>query len=262
MKKKGVLYLTVRIIWAILSTAGLLWSALPWFYGGFSVYGAVAACFFAANLAACIWWPFLRRLWKSAGRHKAGRIARYLLASVLMLSIVWSVVLSVWMIAAAVRKPDQTNLPLIVLGCRTKGSQPGSMLERRLQAALLYLKENPQAACIVSGGSEEPGVPSEASVMKRWLVAHGIDAERIYAEQKASNTRENLLFAKRIMEQQGLGSKAVLATDGFHQLRSQLMAKRAGMLSYAQSCATRWDLFLPYYIRELFALTRAFLFGY
>lgn len=54
--------------------------------------------------------------------------------------------------------------------------------------------------------------------MKRWLVAHGIDAERIYAEQKASNTRENLLFAKRIMEQQGLGSKAVLATDGFHQL--------------------------------------------
>lgn len=252
--------MALRILWIVLSLAGLIWSVFPWFGGTVMAGGIIAACFFAANLAAAVGWQAVCRWWRG-WRGQAGRLARYFLAGFLMLCVAWTVFLSVWMAIAAANRPAQEGLPLIVLGSRVKGDRPGVLLEKRLESAVAYLQRNPGAVCIVSGGSEQDGAPTEAVVMKQWLTARGIAEERIYTEPKAANTAQNLLYAKEIMEQQGLGTQAVIATDGFHQLRGELMAKKAGLTCYAWPCATRWDLFLPYYVRELFALTRALLFG-
>ena len=41
---------------------------------------------------------------------------------------------------------------MVVLGCKVNGEEPSLMLRRRLECAMEYLAENPQADCVVSGG--------------------------------------------------------------------------------------------------------------
>lgn len=53
---------------------------------------------------------------------------------------------------------------------------------------------------IVSGGQGPDEAHTEASVMARYLIEHGADASRVIEEDKASNTRENLLFSSKLAE--------------------------------------------------------------
>ena len=54
---------------------------------------------------------------------------------------------------------------VIVLGCKVNGDRPSLMLQRRLDTAVAYLNENPDARCIVSGGQGDNETRSEAAVI-------------------------------------------------------------------------------------------------
>lgn len=51
------------------------------------------------------------------------------------------------------------------------------------------MQEHPDRTVIVSGGQGPDEAYTEASVMARYLIEHGVDASRIIEEDKASNTR-------------------------------------------------------------------------
>ncbi len=159
---------------------------------------------------------------------------------------------------AHLRQPPQElqNETVVVLGCKVNGDQPSLMLKRRLDTAAAYLKENPDARCIVSGGQGDNETRSEASVMGDYLAAQGIDPSRIYREDQSRDTKENLTFSKAIVEAEALDPQLVIISDGFHQFRAWLIAQKLELSSYAVSANTSFWLVPSYAVRELLSLVK------
>ena len=136
------------------------------------------------------------------------------------------------------------------------------MLAGRLNKAYEYLSENPDSLCIVSGGQGNNEGITEAEAMKRYLVDKGIDPQRIIEEGRSTNTYENLLYSKRIMDEMGLEAKAIIVTDGFHEWRAQYIAKQVGIDATGLGSEPYWPLQMCYWIREIFGVVRVILLGY
>ena len=92
---------------------------------------------------------------------------------------------------------------------------------------------------------------SEAEAMYNWLVDKGIDKNRLYMEDKSTNTRENLLFSKELIEKEGLSPIITIVTHDFHQYRATLIAKSIGIEPYNVSGRTFAVFYPVFYVREL-----------
>ena len=172
-----------------------------------------------------------------------------------------AVTISIFMVRAANDPPKDENTTVIVLGCKVRNGAPSLMLFRRLQAAYDYLSEHESVNVVVSGGQGSDEAISEAKCMRDWLVGEGIAPERIYMEDKSVNTEENLRFSEQIIKNEGLPEKVTLVTDGFHQLRAEMIAEKQGMETYNISGKTTWYLLPTYWVREWFGVTYYKLFG-
>lgn len=154
-----------------------------------------------------------------------------------------------------------TNAPefVVVLGAQIHGEQPSLTLRYRLERAYEYLLDNPQAKAFVSGGQGADEICTEASVMAKYLEERGIDPSRIIREERASNTRENLIFSAELAEQAQIDTDSVLIiTSDFHQCRAKYIARTLDMEPYGLSSPTRpWILKINYELREVFAFVKA-----
>lgn len=159
--------------------------------------------------------------------------------------------------AAAIQNTPPENATVIVLGCKVYGSQPSPMLQRRLDEALKYLNSNPGSPVICSGGQSAGDPYSEAKVMALYLYEHGIPQERIYLEEKSTSTAENLEFSAKIIRDNGLSSQIALATDGFHQLRSQIFSRKNALQPGALPARTSWNIIPSYWVREWMGLAKS-----
>lgn len=157
--------------------------------------------------------------------------------------------------------PMLSSLPedadaIIVLGggvrppsdLRPRPSLPDTVRERLLHALELH-RMRPSARLILCGGSA-PGfgsLPAEAEVMRDFCTSLGIDPETMLLESKSRDTFENLLFAKELMAEHGLG-RAVLVTDARHMPRAVRCARKLGVPIVPGSCDPRGDgLIGPWY---------------
>lgn len=105
------------------------------------------------------------------------------------------------------------------------GDEP-SLLTEQLETSLAYLKENTKTQVIACGGKNTPTSSiSEAQAIKNYLVAHGIDANRIKLEDSATGKMENLMNAKYHYD---LG-KTVISANDFQMYRTKLLANRIGI---------------------------------
>lgn len=147
----------------------------------------------------------------------------------------------------------------ILLGALLDEGQPSPELERRLAVALEWQKSDDETVLIVSGGKPDGQDVSEAQVMSDWLKTNGADMSRIYMEDQAADTRQNILFSKVLAEKMGLETDTVLLiTSGFHQTRAGFLAERLGQEPVHLSCATPFLRHLDASFREVFAFVKAF----
>ncbi len=183
-----------------------------------------------------------------------GKLLLSVLGIITVVCVIVDVLISVFMIRAANDRPKDENTTVVVLGCQVRDGAPSLMLSRRLKAAYDYLSEHESVNVIVSGGKGEDESISEAQCMMEWLVGNGISPERIFMEDKSVNTEENLSFSKKIIEENGLPADITIVTDGFHQLRADILAEKIGMESHNISARTAWYLLPTYWIREWFGI--------
>ena len=169
-------------------------------------------------------------------------------------AVVTAAVISIFMIKAANDRPKDENTTVVVLGCQVRNGAPSLMLAQRLRAAYDYLSEHESVKVVVSGGKGVDESVSEAQCMKDWLVDKGISPDRIFMEDKSVNTEENLSFSKKIINENGLPQRITIVTDGFHQLRADMLAERIGIESNNISAKTKWYLLLTYWVREWFGV--------
>ncbi len=93
----------------------------------------------------------------------------------------------------------------------TGGLHPKSVA--RLELALADLNAHLAPAVIVSGGAVH-SVENEAVLMRDWLLARGVAAERIVVEPCARHTTTNLRNAGRILLSHGAAEALVVTSDG------------------------------------------------
>lgn len=155
---------------------------------------------------------------------------------------------------SAILQPAAEADTVIVLGCKVDRNGPSRMLRERLDAAYDYLKENTDAIVIVTGGQGSDEPEPEGDAMQKYLIAKGIDASRIYVENKSESTRENLINAMTIMRENNLSTPVLMVTNEFHVLRAQMIAKTLGMEASTLPAPTDPIFFGAYYIRELYGI--------
>lgn len=206
-------------------------------------------------LISCNWEEFLSLL-GSIGQSVAGKIVLTVFFMLLSATAVYAIIISVKMFRAMRKYPDKPDI-LIVPGCKVIGKRPSRMLRRRLETALKYMNDNPEVLCIVSGGRGSDEMITEAEAMKEYLVSKGIDGSRIFKEDKSSSTDENMKFSLEIIERLEMEHSVTIVTDGFHQYRSAVAARKYGVRKvHALSARTEPRYVFTYWIREWFGILK------
>lgn len=152
------------------------------------------------------------------------QIRRYLLLLVVLtVAVVEIPIITVGHLTKPV--PSDT---IVVLGAKLIGDQPSTMLRLRLDEAIKLYNQNFAPTIIVSGAQGADEIASEASIMRDYLIAKGIPAEKIYIEDKSYNTYQNLLNTKVIMNKHGF-RHAIIVSNASHIRRSLVLAQQLGI---------------------------------
>ncbi len=186
--------------------------------------------------------------------HSIGKWAVIFSGIVLAVILLLTVIITGCLISSAAKPPSRNDTAAIVLGCAVHGTRPSLMLETRLQAALTYLEENPERKAILSGGKGPGEDITEAQCMFTYLTEHGISKDRLFLEENSTDTRENLIFSKKILDTFQTGKKVVIITNEFHQYRAGILAKELGLSPRSVNAHTLFYLLPTYYVRELYAV--------
>lgn len=153
---------------------------------------------------------------------------------------------------------------MIVLGAKVRGTKITNSLKKRLDKAVQHRKQNPQMKIIVSGGQGDGEDITEAEAMKQYLLLEGIPSSDIILEDKSTNTNENIIYSKEIIEQlckadgkQITETGILIVTNGFHVYRAVQIAKKQDITNAeGLPAATDNILRVNYYVREVLAVIK------
>ena len=157
-------------------------------------------------------------------------------------------------------EPQKNKDCIIVLGCglREDGT-PTPLLAGRIERALKFyqeqLKETGKAPVfITSGGQGADEVIAESTSMKNYLMAKGVPAESILEENRSTDTYENMLFSRQIIEQYKPDAKVIFSTTNYHVFRSGIWARRVKMRATGIGAETKWYFWPNATVREFVGL--------
>ena len=180
-----------------------------------------------------------------------------------LLILIYFIVCNIVIYIYAEKKPSQHAQTMVILGSQVIGTPAiaSPTLADRLDVAVQYLNQNPQTKVVVCGGQGEDESATEASVMAKYLIDKGIEANRVYQEDKSRRTAEQFIFANRVLPL----DKTVVVTNDFHILRSIMLAKRSGVHDVSGLSAplafNNGDKYVAL-IREPLALANSWLFDH
>lgn len=150
---------------------------------------------------------------------------------------------------------------LIVLGAGLNGEEPSLSLRARLDRAQEFLEQHPDTIAVLSGGQGPDEAIPEAVAMQRYLLARGVDADRLLIEQQSHSTWQNLLYSRQLLVQE-LGQspeQVVILSNGFHLFRAEFLAERLGFAADTVAAPLPEGVsFLISHLREYFAVVKSF----
>lgn len=134
-------------------------------------------------------------------------------------------------IEASFGDPKEQVEYVVVLGAKVRVTGPSASLWDRIYGAYDYLEEHPDVIAIVSGGKGGDEPITEAKAMRDELIALGIDESRIWVEDKATSTWENLNFSLELIEEKTgqRPEKLGVVSSEYHLFRASLFAKACGV---------------------------------
>ena len=192
---------------------------------------------------------FLPLFKKLCGRSRIVRGAAFALSLLYALSAVVFLATTALILVNS-SEPAEKADAVIVLGGGIRGKTPTLTLKYRLDKALEYSREAPDAVIVVSGGQGPDETVSEASVMRDYLVAHGMDADRIIVEDRSTSTAENFEYSSALIgERLGMGADVVFVTTRFHVFRAEKVAQKLGLDAQGIPAKGVWYITFNDYLR-------------
>jgi len=139
---------------------------------------------------------------------------------------------------------------MIVLGAKVNGSKISENLKLRLDKAIDYYNKNNDIKIIISGGKTKNTDITESLAMKNYLVSKGVNSSNIIEENKATNTFENIMYSKKILDDMNNKGKVLIVTSDFHLFRGRIIASILGIDNEGICSITPMSTRLYYMIRE------------
>lgn len=258
-KTKNIILSIIQILLITAGTYYLMMFVIPVFGIIFNI-GSILGTFL--SLAVVLTGIFLKKIIKFCKVHyknKKGKIILNTVFSVIGAGLLcFSLVLGSIITSASTNAQGQSTV--IILGCSVIGDNPSVMLRSRINAAYDYMTENPDSVAVLSGGQGAGESITEAQCMFNVLTEMGIEKSRLYLEDKSRNTAENIIFSKKIIEENNLSKDVAVATSDYHLKRAAMICKENG-LNPSRICAqsTFWDK-PTFYLREVLGVVKEFIF--
>ena len=130
-------------------------------------------------------------------------------------------------IKASFGDPKEQVEYMVVLGAKVNANGPSVSLWDRICGAYTYLEEHPDVIAVLSGGQGTDEPITEAECMYRELATLGIDPKRLWIEDEATSTWENLNFSLNLIEEKTgeRPTKLGVLSSEYHLFRASLFAK-------------------------------------
>jgi len=120
---------------------------------------------------------------------------------------------------------------IIVLGAAQYNGRPSPVLRARLDHALELYSEGLAPLIVVTGGVGRGDTTSEASVARRYLVAHEVPDAAVIAQPQGRSTMASMTAVAEWLRGRGL-RRVLLVSDPFHMFRLRLEARRTALEAY------------------------------
>lgn len=162
---------------------------------------------------------------------KAARTVRKMFTTLLLIGLIIVGFTEAVIINASFGNPKEHCDYVVVLGAKVRPDGPSVSLMDRICAAADYMTEHPEVTAIVSGGKGADEPMTEAQCMYDELVGLGIDPSRIWVEDQATSTWENLHFSLNLIEE-NTGTrpeKIGIVSSEYHLFRASLFADACGV---------------------------------
>jgi vancomycin permeability regulator SanA len=121
----------------------------------------------------------------------------------------------------------------------TSKGEPSARLKGRLDMALELYRQGRGRVIFVSGGVGKEGI-DEATVMRDYLIGHGVPRQAIVRDGQGRNTAETAIHASEYMKSRRLQS-AIVVTQYFHISRTKLALRQAGIKKIGSAHAKFWE---------------------
>lgn len=126
---------------------------------------------------------------------------------------------------------------IVVLGASQEHGRPLAVLRARLDHAVELYRGGLAKFFVVTGGTAEGDVLSEAEAARGYALERGVPASAILAETMGHDTLSSLRGVAALFEAHRLRS-AVFVSDGTHMFRVLHMARDLGMEAYGSPTRT------------------------
>ena len=244
--------------WLVLVPLLMIWGLFTFVIMGYSFSALVAACL----MGMILFYNFANILVKKY--PKPVKAVRRVVTVILCIGLLVCGVTEALIIKASFGDADEAVDYVVVLGAKVRHDGPSVSLQNRIDAAYEYLTAHPDAVAVVTGGKGEDEPMSEAQCMYDHLVALGIEPERIWMEDKATSTWENLHFSLDLIEEKtgARPTRIGLLSSEYHLFRAKLFAKACDVEAAGiPAHTTRLSQMVNHFMREVAGVWHYILLG-
>ena len=233
--------------WLVMIPLAGFWYIFTFLMAGYSFSALVCLCLIGVLLFynVCNW---------TKNRFpKSTRVVKSVFTILLCLGLLVMGVTEALIIHASFGDKDESCEYMVVLGAKVRPDGPSVSLMDRIRAAAEYMKAHPDVIAIVSGGMGEDEPMPEAKCMYEELIKLGIGPDRIWMEDKATTTWENIRFALDLIEEKTgrRPEKIGILSSEYHMFRAKMFARDCGVEAVGIPARTsRLSQMVNHFLRE------------
>jgi len=177
-----------------------------------------------------------------SGRTRVGLLGWLWRLGVLLAA--WLLGVTAWIVWVGERDQAAKADAIIVLGAAAYDAKPSPVFEERIRHGLDLYEQGYAPLLIFTGGYGGSAARfSESQVARRYALKQGIPDQAILIETASRTTRQNLIEARRLMQQRKL-HRVIIVSDPLHMARALRLARELGIDALASSTpSTRFRSF-------------------
>jgi len=118
---------------------------------------------------------------------------------------------------------------LVVLGAAQWDGRPSPVFQRRLDHAADLWAAGVAPRIVVTGGKQAGDRVTQGFAAYDYLRGRGVPDEALLVEVNGTDTYTELAASAGILRTAGVGDRVVLVTDGYHALRTRIVAEEVGL---------------------------------